>query len=137
MRFIKASVVTGAGLGLAVMLGSVQAQAQALAGKVTSAQEPIMEGVIVSAKKEGSTRTISVVTNDKGEYAFPSGRLDAGKYTLSIRAAGYDLQDPASVDVGTSGSKADLTLVKAKNEALQLSTAEWLMSAPGLSDKQK
>jgi streptogramin lyase len=96
-----------------------------------------MEGVLVSAKKEGSTKTISVVTDDKGEYRFPANRLDAGKYKLSIRAAGYDLEGPAQVDVGASGSKADLNLVKAKNEALQLSTAEWLMSAPGLSDKQK
>jgi streptogramin lyase len=139
MHFIKATIVIGATLGVAVSCASV-AQAQtgaALAGKVTSAQEPVMEGVIVSARKEGSTRTISVVTNDKGEYAFPANRLDPGKYTLSIRAAGYDLDGPKSADVAAGGSKADLTLVKAKNEALQLSSAEWLMSADGISDRQK
>jgi virginiamycin B lyase len=116
----------------------VQAQtAVALSGKVTSAQELVMEGVIVSAKMDGSTKTISVVTNEKGEYSFPAAKLEPGKYNISIRAAGYDLDGAKAVDVAAAGGKADLTLVKAKNEALQLSTAEWLMSAPGLSDKQK
>src|SRR3954470_14688485 len=69
-----------------------QAQtAAALAGSVTSAEEPTMEGVIVSAKKEGANVTVSVLTDDKGKYSFPSGRLEPGKYDVSIRAVGYDL----------------------------------------------
>ena len=44
----------------------------ALAGKVSSAGEPVMEGVVVSAKKDGSTITVSVVTDDKGQYSFPA-----------------------------------------------------------------
>src|SRR6476661_8084791 len=78
----------------------VQAQtAVALSGKVTSAQEPVMEGVIVSAKMDGSTKTISVVTNEKGEYSFPATKIDPGKYTISIRAAGYDLDGAKTVDI--------------------------------------
>jgi hypothetical protein len=55
-------------LGLA--LTAVQAQsAVALTGKVGSAAEPVMEGVAVSAKKDGATITVSVVTDDKGATA--------------------------------------------------------------------
>ena len=40
-----------------------------------------MEGVVVSAKKDGSTITISVVTDAQGRYAFPADRLEPGKYS--------------------------------------------------------
>src|SRR5690242_20056077 len=107
------------------------AEAQTLSGQVSSAQEATMEGVIVSAKKEGSTITVSVVSDDKGHYSFPNGRLEPGKYAISIRAAGYNLDGPKSVDVAANGSTADIKLVKTKNLANQLSNAEWLSSAPG------
>ena len=50
-----------------------------------------MEGVLVSAKKEGSTITITVVSDDKGQFSFPASKLDAGKYNITIRAIGYKL----------------------------------------------
>ena len=112
------------------------AQAQILTGKVSSAQEPTMEGVLVSLKKEGSTITTTVVTNDKGEYSFPNGRIDAGKYAVTIRAAGYVLDGPKSVEIAAGGAKADLKLNKTRNLAAQLSNGEWLASVPG-TDKQK
>ena len=68
--------------------------AAALAGTVSSAKEGLMEGVVVSAKKVGSTITISVATDDKGRFSFPAGRLEPGQYALSIRAIGYDLEGP-------------------------------------------
>ena len=108
-----------------------------LSGKVTSAEEGAMEGVVVSAKRAGSTMTYSVVTNDKGEYSFPAGKLEPGQYTIKIRAVGYELDGAASADVAADkGAGADLKLRKAKNLAAQLSNAEWLASMPG-SDAQK
>src|SRR5438132_456168 len=71
----------------------------ALAGQVTSAEEGAMEGVIVSAKKDGSTITVSVISNAQGRYSFPASRLDGGRYTLQIRAAGYDL---ATINLSSS-----------------------------------
>jgi virginiamycin B lyase len=113
------------------------AQAQILTGKVSSAQEPTMEGVLVNVKKEGTTVTTTVVTNDKGEYSFPNGRIEPGKYTITIRAAGYVLDGPKSVEIPAGGSaKADLKLNRVRNLAAQLSNGEWLASAPG-SDRQK
>jgi virginiamycin B lyase len=109
-----------------------QAQtAAALSGQVSSAEEASMEGVLVSAKKEGSTITVTVVTDAKGQYSFPGDRLDAGHYAIAIRAAGYTLDGPKAVDIAAGGSHADVKLVKAKNLANQLSNAEWLISAPG------
>ena len=68
--------------------------AAALAGQVTSAEEGPMEGVVVSAKKQGSTITVSVITDEQGRYSFPANRLEPGEYALSIRAVGYDLDGP-------------------------------------------
>src|SRR5690242_8661768 len=59
-----------------------QAQAQStLTGVVTSTEEGAMEGVVVSAKKDGSTITISVVTDAQGRFSFPANRLEPGSYT--------------------------------------------------------
>ena len=116
---------------------SAAAQAPAaLSGSVSSAEEGMMEGVLVSAKRDGSTTTTTVVSDNQGRYAFPAGRLEPGRYTLTIRAAGYDLAGPngAEVEAGKTAA-ADLKLVKTKNLAAQLSNAEWIASAPG-TDRQ-
>src|SRR5207253_5988409 len=71
----------------------------ALTGVVSSQAEGPMEGVVVSAKRAGSTMTVSVVSDAQGRYAFPSSRLESGTYTIRIRATGYDLDGSSSVDV--------------------------------------
>jgi virginiamycin B lyase len=136
MRSKHLSLLASASLfGLLVQAGySTSALAQGaavLTGQVTSAAEGPMEGVLVSAKKQGSTITVSVVTDAKGQYSFPADRLDAGHYAIGIRAAGYNLDGPKGVDIAAGGSKADIKLVKTNNLANQLSNAEWLISAPG------
>src|SRR5277367_397948 len=67
------------------------AASPSLSGQVTSQEEGAMEGVLVSAKKDGGTITLTVVSDEQGRYQFPAGRLDAGHYALRIRAGGYDL----------------------------------------------
>jgi len=111
--------------------GALAQAAAALTGQVTSAEEGPMEGVLVSAKKDGSTITTTVVTNEKGQYSFPADRLAAGHYGIAIRAAGYHLDGPKAADVTANGAKADIKLVKSKNLVNELSNAEWLLSAPG------
>ena len=64
-----------------------------------------MEGVVVSAKKDGSTISVSVVTDAQGRYAFPAARLEPGRYTLKARAAGYEIDAVMSaVVVGWAGN---------------------------------
>ena len=64
-----------------------------------------MEGVLVSAKKEGSTITTTVVTDDKGQFSFPVGKVEPGKYVITIRAAGYALVGPKTVDVAAGRAR--------------------------------
>src|SRR5207302_1959906 len=119
-------------------LAPAQAQtAAALSGQVSSAGEGAMEGVLVSAKKDGSTVTTTVVSNDKGQFSFPADRLEPGHYSITIRAAGYSLVGPKALDIGAgAAATADVKLEKAKNLIGQLSNTEWLLSAPG-DDKIK
>jgi streptogramin lyase len=115
----------------AATFDGAKAQTAPLSGKVSSTEEGMMEGVLVSARKEGSTITQTVVSNGKGEFSFPAGKLDPGAYTITIRAAGYVLSGPKTVDVTASGTTAEVKLAKSKNIASQLSNGEWLLSAPG------
>jgi virginiamycin B lyase len=117
--------------------GNVAAQASpALTGEVTAGQEAL-EGVLVSARKDGSTITVTVVSDKDGRYSFPATRLEPGQYSLRIRAAGYDLGNSAPVTVAAEKTAtADLTLRKTGDLASQLTNAEWLASMPG-TDAQK
>ena len=131
---------SGAALTALVLHTSAPAFAQnaaALSGAVTSATEGPMEGVVVSARKDGSTITVSVVSDDKGHFSFPASRLDPGHYAIGIRAAGYDLDGPKDATIAAGlEDKIDVTLKPARNLSAQLSNAEWLLSVPG-SDEQK
>src|SRR6266436_855927 len=138
MRFERHSLVATAILTLAFAAYSAGAAAQAaLAGQVASAEEGAMEGVLVSAKKAGSTITITVVSDAQGRYRFPAGKLEPGSYALRIRAVGYDLDGPGAVEVAVQKTTtADLKLRKTADLAAQLSNGEWMASVPG-TDPQK
>jgi len=136
MATVVSRAVTAVFLALLAAAAHAQGTA-ALTGKVSSAEEGPMEGVVVSAKKDGSTISVSVVTDERGRFAFPAARLEPGHYALKARAAGYELESGALADVAAGGeAKADLRLRKAKNLAAQLTNAEWLLSMPG-TDEQK
>jgi streptogramin lyase len=119
---------------LGLLISDAHAQS-ALTGQVTSAEEGPMEGVLVSAKRAGSTVTVTVATDAQGRYSFPAAKLEPGEYALRIRAVGYDLDGPTKVNVGAQTS-ADLKLRKTEDLASQLSNGEWLASVPG-TDQQK
>ncbi len=117
---------------------AASAQSYALTGIVSSTEEGAMEGVLVSAEREGSNKTITVVSDEKGRYRFPASYLDPGKYAISIRAVGYDLAGaPAPQVAGKGTATADLKLEKAKDLAAQLSNAEWLRSSPGNAQQKR
>src|SRR5215472_8994947 len=119
-----------------VLLGQTQSPAT-LSGQVTSAADGPMEGVLVSAKKANSTITVTVVTDNQGQYRFPAAKLDPGKYSLHIRAVGYELEAPHTVDVVQGKTaKEDVRLISAHDLAAQLSNSEWLMSFPGAEQEK-
>ena len=119
------------------LTGAAGAPDTALTGQVSSPAEGLMEGVLVSAKREGSTVTTTVVSDAKGRYSFPSARLDPGHYMLRIRAAGYELEGSPPVEVvAQKTTQLDLKLRQTEDLASQLSNGEWLLSMPG-TDEQK
>jgi virginiamycin B lyase len=96
-----------------------------------------MEGVVVSARKDGATFTVSVVTDKEGRYSFPAAKLEPGHYNLSIRAGGYKIDSAKTVDVSAAQPvTAEIKLRAADNIASQFTDAEWLASLPG-TDSQK
>src|SRR5262245_23572645 len=96
----------------------------ALARLVSSADEPAMEGVLVTVKQAGAKRATTVVTGSDGRYEFPRARLEPGTYAVSIRAVGYDLAGDATVTVAASGTAtSDLTLRKAHALSAQLTNS--------------
>src|SRR6266404_7768693 len=80
------------------IIGAASSPNVALTGQVSSLEEGPMEGVLVSAKREGSTVTTTVVSDAKGRYSFPNARVEPGQYAIRVRAAGFEL-GPASVDL--------------------------------------
>src|SRR4051794_39000147 len=121
-----------------------QAPVAALSGFVSSAEEAAMEGVLVSATKAGSNITVTVVTGADGRYAFPADRLGPGRYSIAVRAVGYQLDRRGENQIEITaceapdrmGATRDIRLGKAKDLAAQLSNGEWLASIPG-TDRQK
>jgi streptogramin lyase len=104
----------------------------ALSGIVSSQADGKMEGVVVTARRDGANFDVSVVSAADGRYAFPRTHLTPGPYKLTIRAVGYELSAPATATVtaGTS-TTADLALQKAADISRQLTSVEWAINMPG------
>ncbi len=123
---------------IALLFACIQAGsslAQTLTGTV-SAAEGAMEGVLVSAQKVGAPTTVTVVSDAQGRFRFPDGRLSPGHYTLRIRATGYDLAGPKTVELGAGPADIAIKLTKTANLAAQLTNTEWLMSMPGTAEQK-
>ena len=128
-------LVVGALLA-ATGVAAAQTGTPALSGKVMAGPDAL-EGVLVSAKRDGSTVTVTVVSDKDGRYSFPAAKLEPGQYALRIRAAGYELDKVAPVEIAADKTATtDLTLHKTADLASQLTNAEWLASMPG-TDAQK
>jgi len=110
----------------------------ALTGTVSSQHEGLMEGVLVTVRREEDSFATTVVTDDKGSYVFPTERLYPGTYKVTIRAAGYELPDKTSISINKqTTTRQDLKLVDATDVAAQLSNGEWLLSMPGTTAEKQ
>jgi streptogramin lyase len=97
-------LASAAGLVLAVALAPTVASAdQLLTGAITGPTGQKLEGVQVSAKKEGATITTSVYTDLNGEYFFPA--MADGKYQVWAQALGFQ----------TNKGEVDLSATKKQN----------------------
>jgi virginiamycin B lyase len=123
---LLAALVHGASARLEAQSGST-----ALTGSVSAPDEPTMEGVIVTARAEGATFSVTVVSNAQGKYTFPRSHVAPGKYAVTVRATGYEIAAPGTVDV-TAGTTAtlDLKLAKTADITKQLTSREWAESLP-------
>lgn len=109
----------------------------ALAGAVTSRQEGPMEGVVVTARRDGANFSVSVVTDARGRYAFPRENLEPGRYGVRLRAVGYDADEPGPVTVKAGGASTfNLRLHPTANLSAQLTSLEWVMSMPGTPEQK-
>jgi streptogramin lyase/mono/diheme cytochrome c family protein len=88
-----------------IMISGAQAD-QLLAGAITSASGQKLEGVTVSAKRDGTTITTSVYTDQDGNYYFPP--LADGKYQVWAQALGFETAKGA-VDLSAT-SKHNIAL---------------------------
>src|SRR5207237_4637773 len=77
-----------------------------LSGTIAARSGQKLEGVTVSAKREGSTIATSVYTDAAGNYYFPP--LPAGKYRVWAQALGFDMSKSA-VEL-SAARRADLAL---------------------------
>jgi streptogramin lyase len=130
-------VFAAAGALVAALAGADACSAQTLMGSVSSAEEGAMEGVLVSAQKTGSPMTITVVSDERGRFRFPEGRLSLGDYALRIRAEGYDLDGPRSVELGAAPTDVAIKLRRTADLAAQLTNTEWFMSMPGTAEQKR
>src|SRR5258706_8301863 len=104
----------------------------AVTGVVRSAKEGTMEGVLVTLRRARTPVAVTVVSDDHGAFTFPRSHITPGRYAVSIRAAGFDLQEGAAVEVEANRTATlRLDLSPARDLAAQLTTLEWVMSIPG------
>jgi streptogramin lyase len=80
-------LVSVASLVVAGFAATTASADQLLTGSVASAAGQKLEGVLVSAKKEGSTITTNVYTDLNGEYFFPA--MADGKYQVWAQTLGF------------------------------------------------
>ena len=137
---LTVAVALVAAAGFRVFPTTMQAGAadqQALCGAVSSQGEGTLEGVLVTARRDGAPFAVTVSSDERGRYCFPRTHLEPGAYSLRTRATGYDLDPSPRVHVKSDRpATADLRLRKTRDLAAQLTSQEWVMSAPGTIEQK-
>src|SRR5262249_61536355 len=73
---------------------AAHAQAPVLTGQVRSAVAGPMEGVVGRAKRDGSTLTLSVVSDNTGKLSFPASDPEPRRHSLALLCVGHDCDSP-------------------------------------------
>ena len=115
-----------AGLVVGFAAGGASAD-QLLTGSITSASGQKLDGVQVSAKKEGSTITTSVYTDQNGEYFFPA--MADGKYDVWAQTLGFKTAKGAVDLTATKHQDFQLAAITDPEERIRQMPPEMLAAA--------
>src|ERR1700681_285174 len=119
-----------AGIASLVVFGFAATTASAdqlLTGAITSATGQKMEGVLVSAKKEGSTITTTVYTDLNGDYFFPA--MADGKYQVWAQTLGFKTAKGAVDLSATRHQDFQLATITDPEERIRQLPSEMLAAA--------
>ena len=123
--------VMAAGLLVGAIALSAQAPAPmngtVLTGVVKSSTGQSLEGMLVTARGNGSSMKITVFTDEQGRYYFPP--QPGGTYEVWAQAVGFDTNRATAQLAGASAQK-DFTMATLADFSRQLSGPEWLASLP-------
>src|SRR5882672_7047882 len=87
-KMILGAAVLAAGLEISLVV-SVAADAPLLAGRITSAGQPVA-GIPVRAQRDNSSITVSAYTNARGEYSFPDwSQLTPGSHSVAVEVPDF------------------------------------------------
>jgi virginiamycin B lyase len=121
---LLASVATLVVVGFVATTASAD---QLLTGTIASAAGQKLEGVLVSAKKEGSTITTNVYTDLNGEYFFPA--MADGKYQVWAQTLGFKTAKGAVDLSATRHQDFQLSAITDPEERIRQLPSELLASA--------
>jgi hypothetical protein len=109
-----------------------------LSGKVTSSTGEVLAGIPIKARRAGSTMTVAVYSNAKGEYSFPSwSDVTPGSYAVTVELPDFEHVNKDGVSIASGKTaKVDLTL-KSKPVAYSDATASEIIAALPGTDHQK
>jgi virginiamycin B lyase len=102
-----------------VMASGASAADHILSGGISSSGQKV-EGVTVSAKREGSTITTSVYSDQDGNYYFPP--MADGKYAVWTNALGFETAK-GTVDL-SANAKHNVSLKPIADREAMIPTAE-------------
>src|SRR5882724_7749561 len=88
MTQVRGKLLASAAILVVGFAATTASADQLLTGSIASAAGAKLEGVLVSAKKEGSTITTSVYTDLDGDYFFPT--MADGKYQVWAQTLGFE-----------------------------------------------
>src|SRR5437588_7980107 len=120
------SILLASAASLVVATGA-QAADHVLAGAITSASGQKLEGVTVSAKRDGTTITTSVYTDEAGNYYFPP--LPEGKYQVWAQALGFETAKAAAELNATRKQNIVLKPLADKEATIRQLPSELLVAA--------
>jgi streptogramin lyase/mono/diheme cytochrome c family protein len=118
-----------ASAAILALFGAVSAASadQLLSGSITSASGQKLEGIQVSAKKEGSTITTSVYTDLNGDYFFPA--FPDGKYRVWAQALGFETSKGEVELTANKQQSFKLTAITDPDQKIKQLPSEMLVAA--------